>query len=155
MNLYAYANNNPVRFSDSLGLAPGDLFDSADAAAADAIRYINPTSIAKNREFAGWIYKRWFGFGSYSYTVPIEGTEAGSDPGSCPIWHSKEGGYHTHGAYDPKYDSENFSPNDKDIADYLEMPIFLGVPSGDIKKYVPVPGRPRAGAITTIGRGAL
>ena len=72
----------------------------------------------------------------------------------CPIWNSKEGAYHTHGAYDPRYDSDNFADNDKDISDALELPIYLGTPNGDIKKYVPTPGSPRRGPVTTIGTGA-
>jgi hypothetical protein len=154
LNPYLYANGNPLRYTDPWGLAPGDSFPSADAAALDAVRDINPKSIADNREYAGWIYKKWFGLGAYSYTAPIKGTEAGSDPGTCPVWDSKEGAYHTHGAFDPKYDSENFADKDKKISDLLRLPIWLGTPEGKIKKYVPIPGSPLGGPVTTIGTGA-
>jgi len=153
-NLYAYVRGNPLRWTDSLGLAPGDSYPSAADAAIAATNDINHQSITENREYAGRIYKKWWGLGSYSYTEPNAGTVASSNPGTCPITGSNEGYYHTHGGDDPRYDNENFSPADKRISDFEQKPGFVGTPHGDIKEYLPISGQPGNGTVTTIGTGA-
>lgn len=55
-NLYAYCLNNPTNKKDFQGDKPGDLFNTADAAAIDFANYINGTSITENREYASYIY---------------------------------------------------------------------------------------------------
>ncbi len=60
------------------------------------------------------------------------------------------GDYHTHGAYDPGYDNESFSPDDKDSNDAegtAGLPGYLGTPRGAIKVYVGSRAHPRQGAI--------
>src|ERR1700754_5183873 len=51
LNRFAYANNSPTRYSDDHGDKPGDHFRSPQAAALDALQYINPRSIAENTEY--------------------------------------------------------------------------------------------------------
>jgi hypothetical protein len=61
--------------------------------------------------------------------------------------------YHTHGADDPGFDNENFSPTDKRRADKEMRPNILGTPNRAIKIYTPtspvvIPG---GGTVNTIG----
>jgi len=151
-NHYSYAENDPVNLVDITGLKPGDPYPTADAAAIDAIRDINPTSIRKNVEFAGRIYRNKDG--TFSYTSPNEGGEDWSAPGVCPPKTRNAGYYHTHGANTPGMVNEYFSPEDRALADKEGKPAYLGTPIGNINKYVPRPGRPGEGRETTIGRGA-
>lgn len=134
-NLYAYTRNNPIRYFDPWGLKPGDKYPTQDASAIDAIKDINPKSIAEGREYAGRIYKN--PDGTYSYTAPNRGTKDSSNPGSYPPGTTNGGYYHTHGADDPGYDNENFSSADKTFSEREGAPGYLGTPKGAIKKYVP------------------
>lgn len=157
LNLYAYVGNNPTRFVDPLGLAPGDPYFSPDVAAIHGERDINPTSIEENIEYAGYVYRN--SDGTYSYTGPNSGSQAGSWPGMIDqlyllLFNKKKCGiYHTHGGPDPQYDNENFSSTDKDTYDRNNILGYVGTPSGDVKKYVPVPGNPEGGTVTTIATG--
>ncbi len=133
INLYAYVLNNPIRNTDPFGLDPGDSFPSADAAAIDAIDYINQTSIAEDREYIGWIYKELF-FNSYSYTEPLPGERTSAT--ITERLFGAEAIYHTHGDDNPDQDDENFSPTDKKTG----YTTYLGTPSNAIKKYDPNSG---------------
>ncbi len=99
LNLYAYCNNNPVRKTDRQGLAPGDLYIRADAAAADAMADANPKSIADNKEYGGLICKD--SNNNYQATKPTTGTGTSFDYRalSCPTGTENVGDYHTHGNY--------------------------------------------------------
>jgi Domain of unknown function (DUF4329) len=132
-NLYAFVANNPNRFVDPWGLDPGDPFSSADEAGRDAITYINDTSIAENKEYGGYVYKN--ADGTYTYTKPNPGTLDSTQLGPKPDSGTVVGDYHTHGAYDPKYDNENFSPQDKVgySGDYRYG--YLGTPNKTFQRY--------------------
>jgi RHS repeat-associated protein len=153
MNLYAYVDNNPINYIDLSGLAPGDPYPTANAAAIQAIKDINPTSIQADKEYAGKIYQNPEDK-TFSYTKPIPGDKTSSDPGDCPPGKKDAGSYHTHGAYDPNYKNERFSKRDKRIEDKAGTPGYLGTPSGVIMKYTPIPGKPLAGKVVIIGIGA-
>src|SRR5262249_10209764 len=126
-NLYMYVRGDPVNLRDSWGYKPGDTYSSRDAAGTDAIRDINPQSIAQDVEYAGRIYRN--SDGTYSYTSPNKGTKDTSYSGSCPAGTSNAGDYHTHGANDPGYDNEHFSPQDKRVNNAEGVPGYLGTPS--------------------------
>ncbi|MBR3996589.1 MAG: DUF4329 domain-containing protein [Clostridia bacterium] len=57
LNWYAYCTNNPVRWVDRMGLAPGNEFDSADDAAIDFGKTYNEESIEFDTEYGSVIYK--------------------------------------------------------------------------------------------------
>jgi RHS repeat-associated protein len=136
LNYYAYALNNPHKWVDFLGLAPGDPYPSQDKAARDAISDVNPKSIQQRKEYGGMIYKN--PDGSYSYTKPNEGTKDSVNPGgpsASPKGTQPTGYYHTHGENDPGYDNENFSTPDKNYAHRYKIDGYLGTPSGALKEY--------------------
>jgi hypothetical protein len=141
---------NPLASVDLLGLKPGDPFESADAAALDALNYINPVSIEENIEYAGAIY-RDPATGSYYAFPPDKGGPKGSNEWrlSIPSEVDWVGDYHTHGNYsDSKgcpstkardvHKSDQFSrpdrwwrPSDRADKSYTR---YLGTPSGAFLK---------------------
>ena len=151
-NIYAYVDGDPLDWIDPWGLVPGAPYPTPSAAALQALRDINPTSISQHREYAGRICQMWFGLGSCTYTPPIPGSKDHSTPGTCPFGNSNVGMYHTHGGNDPGYDNEHFSPKDKDAADREQVPSYLGTPSGNALQYTPDPFVPRSGNVQQIGK---
>lgn len=135
--------NDPINLIDVDGVAPGDKFPSAQEAAIDAIRYINPTSVKEGKEYGGWVHRNKDG--TYSYDPPTKGTKDSihNFPAMSP---DDRAWYHTHGSADPGYDNENFSQADKNISDYYNVPGYLGTPGGWIKKY-----KPSGKTVSTIG----
>jgi len=80
INLYAYVGNDPLNLGDPSGLAPGEIYQSVQAAAAAAASdYVGP-SAAENREFGGFFYLKGRGF---SYTSPTKGTTVGGTTSSA------------------------------------------------------------------------
>jgi uncharacterized protein RhaS with RHS repeats len=124
---------NPIQKVDPLGLSPGDCYRTINAAGTAAISDINYKSIQDHVEYGGRIYRN--PNGSYSYTAPIMGNIDSVSHG--PNIPNRAGLYHTHGAFDPGYDNENFSPDDERIATNANEPSYLGTPSGVIKKFNP------------------
>ena len=102
-------------------------------------------SIATNTEYSGNVYQT--DDGNYSFTLPTPGDIDSSpfDPTAIPDGTTFSGSYHTHGAYDPKYDNERFSPNgcnggepcDVGLAVQSGEPMFLGTPDGRIEVFYP------------------
>ncbi len=159
MNRYAYTGDNPINYADLTGLAPGDSFGTPEAAAINALQYANPKSTCSNKEFGGSVYQEWSIFGppSYTYDEPVQGG-VDSVEIRLPMFHTVVAVFHTHGAYDPRYDSENFSRPDKiDVRD-LKVPGYLATPAGAIKRILPDPKRGvsapvTVGATSTCGCG--
>ena len=139
---------------------PGDSFKTANAAGIAAIENINQTSIKENKEYAGRIYRN--ADGTFSFTEPVPGGPSGSKLGPKPPGKTIVGDYHTHAAYDPKFDkrkqggldlNEEFSSADKKGIDKQGSPGYLGTPRGFIKKYTPIPGKPEKGKIEILKEG--
>ena len=152
MNLYRYCGDDPVDRSDPLGLAPGDSYPTLDAAAIQAIRDINETSIALGREYSGMLYR--MRDGSFSYTAPTPGTSDTSPIGRrVPAKTTFAGLYHTHGKYDAEHDYHNFifSTRDRKNADDWNCPSYLGNPAREVRKYTPnlIPQGGRSETIAT------
>jgi RHS repeat-associated protein len=127
-NLYGYTFLDPINYADPSGLAPGDPFPNEREAAGDAINFINPASISQNREYGGYIYKN--ANGSYVATTPIMGSPAGLSLGRPPAGTTAD--YHTHGAFDPRYNNEHFSKQDLKGNAAMGINGYLGTPAGAI-----------------------
>jgi len=82
INLYQFTFNSPTHLIDPWGLAPGDKYPTADAAAKAALNDICKATKDKKHEHGGWIYKN--ADGTYSYDTPREGDRNGVEVGSPP-----------------------------------------------------------------------
>lgn len=98
-----------------------------DHAAFIVLYSIKPTSVRLNRQFGGSIYKN--GDVSYATTNPIKGDahSVAFDPFLViPPGTFATAIYHTHGAADPRYLNEQFSPQDVYSARYVRLDAYLG-----------------------------
>ncbi|MBI5442742.1 MAG: DUF4329 domain-containing protein [Deltaproteobacteria bacterium] len=127
------------------GTAPRS-YATAEEAAIAAMQEANPRSVAENLEYGGWVHRN--PDGTYGYDPPTQGQPAGltNMPAKGPndvVW------YHTHGATDPAYDSENFSgaTGDKGYSRNNNATGYVATPTGVIKRYDPAadPGRDNIG----------
>jgi hypothetical protein len=123
---------------------PGE-WPTALRAGEVAVGSSNAWSIAINRELGGNVSR--LPNRKYSWTLPTQGTidSFNWDPFDIPTGASYEGFYHTHGAFDLRYDSEMFSfgrpGTDIEVAlrpANSRRPFFLGTPMGRIQFFDPV-----------------
>ena len=110
-------------------------FASQNQSAQEVLNRINPSSVAQNREFGGYVYRNVDG--SFSSTAPIRGEFASvalPDPATAaPNGATTTASYHTHAAFDPNFDNENFSPQDL-LSDLLfRLDGYLATPAGQFK----------------------
>ena len=138
--------------TDPRGTNPGDSFPSTEAAAVDAFN-ISIASECHTHEYAGWIYKEWSSSArsTYTYDEPTELSQRAGSCHQCRPYHGTYAMFHNHPPL-PGYDSNNYSTEDEDTADYNNIPSYLEIPSGVIKRYTPNPGHPREGSIDTVGK---
>jgi RHS repeat-associated protein len=116
-------------------------YQNITQAAIAALQAWNWVSISVNLEFAGSICEA--ADGTLTITAPNVGTAAGSTPSLCGAGLTRVATYHTHAAYDPNYDNENFSGADKKNANNRSVnaghliPSFVATPNGVIKRFDP------------------
>ncbi len=112
-------------------------WSSREAAGTAAINCANGASIATNTEYGGSIYQT--SSGRYSFTLPVPGTSdsVNIDYTAIPVGTTIAGDYHTHGAYDPQYYNEQFSPTDIHGNSSAGLPGFLGTPQDRIEIFYP------------------
>jgi hypothetical protein len=121
-------------------------FSTQHEAARNVLNGVNPTSVAQNLEYGGWVYRN--PDNTFSATEPIKGTVDRVSiglPTSVPSGYATAT-YHTHGAYDPRYDSENFSYLDITMNNNWGVDGYLGTPAGYYKFHHYL-----TGVITTLG----
>jgi len=119
-------------------------YATAEEAAVAAMQEANPRSHASNREIGGWIQEN--PDGTFTPRRPVTGTHDGltnmPSPQSDDVaW------WHTHGAYDPNYASEQFSGLDGDMgySNATNRPGYVATPSGKMMRY-----DPSSGNVTTL-----
>ncbi len=91
----------------------------------------NPTSVRENIEYGGWVYRN--SDATYSATAPVKGRVDGVNigtPDRVPAGTLATSSYHTHGAYDPRFVSETFSPMDLIQDNLWKVDGYLATPSG-------------------------
>jgi len=158
-NFSSFVNNNPVRFVDPFGLCGGEQQrpsgdsnrpKSAREAAIRAIANINRSSIKENREYAGAIYRDKTD-GSYGYTLPRPGDSDSSQADLRQLTTNQElvGLYHTHGdttLFDWLRGARDytFGKDDKNLANAMEKPMYLGNSYGEVLVYDPSTKRERS-----------
>ena len=113
-------------------------FSTPNEAAFDVMNTINPVSVRENREHGGWIFRN--ADGSFGSTNPVAGdvssVSIGNPVTSVPQGTAANASYHTHGGPDPRFDNENFSPQDilSDVVAGVNG--YLGTPAGFLKQHI-------------------
>ena len=107
-------------------------FSSQNEAGRAVLNEINPTSVSQNLEYGGYVYIN--ADGSYSSLAPIRGQAASvllpNPATAAPSGSRVTASYHTHAAFDPRFDNENFSPTDIAGDRAFNIDGYLATPEG-------------------------
>ena len=124
-------------------------FAARNDAAFSVLNDINPVSVRQNIEHGGWIYRN--ADNSFGYTDPVAGTVSmvniGNPATAVPAGTAASASYHTHGGPDPRFDNENFSPQDLAADRLAGVDGYLGTPAGFMKLH-----DRETGSIRVLGR---
>lgn len=138
-----------VAISSGGGSDGAKRFAVRNDAAFDVFNDINPVSVRENREYGGWVYRN--ADNTFGYTPPVVGTVANVNIGNpftaVPMGTIASASYHTHGGPDPRFDNENFSPQDIRSDRLAGTDGYLGTPAGFMKLH-----DVQTGNITVVGR---
>lgn len=121
-------------------------FSQQHDAAFDVLNRVNPLSVAENREYGGFVVIN--PDGSYSPTETVTGDNDSVDiPFSLvPAGSRATASVHTHSAFDPRYDNENFSDTDLESDRNAMLDGYLATPGGQFKYH-----NVDTGQVTTLG----
>ena len=133
--------NDPVNMVDPWGLAPGDGYPTADAAALAAAADIRGMA-NQGVEYGGWIYTQvpetWLYGGDeayHTYTAPrTDNQKDRVSPGPRPC--GGEADYHSHPRI-PGYKYNQFSDDDTNMNDELGISGYLLTPDRGLLRYNP------------------
>jgi len=122
-------------------------FSRQQDAAFDVLNRVNPLSVQQNVEYGGWVVLNRDG--SYSPTETVTGDNSSvTIPGSLiPSGTRPTATVHTHAAFDPRYDNENFSETDLEGDRSNNLDGYLATPGGQFKYHEVATGN-----IITLGR---
>lgn len=138
-----------VAVSSGGGNDGANRFAVRNDAAFDVLNRINPVSVRENREHGGWVFRN--ADNTFGYTPPVPGTVASVNIGNpfttVPQGTVPSASYHTHGGPDPRFDNENFSPQDIRSDRLAGTDGYLGTPAGFMKLH-----HFQTGNITVVGR---
>lgn len=110
-------------------------FSVRNEAAFAVLNRVNPVSVRQNREHGGWIYRN--ADNTFGHTEPVAGSvnsvNIGNPESAVSAGTTANASYHTHGGPDPRFDNENFSPQDLVSDRRAGVDGYLGTPAGFMK----------------------
>ena len=135
---YTYCVNNPMKYIDPDGRAPGDPFRTIQAAAKDWGFYYNGASVLRGKEFASTIYRTTIGGKMvYTYSDANIGETDKAMRSQAPNGEAPDAIIHSHGKYEQGYLNNEFSNKDKWNSYNLKVDGYVATPDGSLKKYDP------------------